>query len=235
VKLIERQISLGKDSYHHGDLKNALIEAGLQIISREGIDDLSIRSVAKKIGVSHAAPYRHFKNKEDLIVAIALTGYQIRGEEVDMALKNGSDNPWSQLISLAKADIVFAENHPDYFRVMYRDYIKNKKDYPDLFLALSEAFQQWVGIIKECRKRSCPKGEIPTFLYRGKKSAMPCSTKEKTLSREEAEKRDAEIAALAMISLIQGYASFIIDNRKSPVLGKPVQIDLITRKLWDLV
>ena len=226
---------MAEKKYHHGDLKNALIEAGLQLISRKGIDDLSIRSVAKKIGVSHTAPYRHFKNKENLIVAIALTGFRIRQEKIDRALEKESDDPWAQLICLARAEIAFAEQHPDYFRVMFRDYIKNKKDYPDLFQAFNEGFRQWVGIISECRKRGYPEKEIPASPNKLKKSSLTLSKKEKMVSPEEAEPPDVEITALAMISLIQGYASLIIDNQKNPVIGRPLQIDLITRKLWELV
>jgi len=57
-------------SYHHGDLKNALIEAGIRIVHKEGVQQLSLRKVAAKCGVSHAAPYKHFKDKESLLEAM---------------------------------------------------------------------------------------------------------------------------------------------------------------------
>ena len=62
-----------KDNYHHGDLRNALIEAGIKIINENGEDALSLRKVAAACGVSHAAPYAHFPDKESLLSAIKET------------------------------------------------------------------------------------------------------------------------------------------------------------------
>ena len=59
-----------KDNYHHGNLREALIEAGLKLINEEGENNLSLRKVASLCDVSHAAPYAHFKDKEELIEAI---------------------------------------------------------------------------------------------------------------------------------------------------------------------
>jgi AcrR family transcriptional regulator len=58
-------------TYHHGDLKNALIQAGMEILAEEGLGSLSLRKVAKQAGVSHAAPYAHFNDKQALIAAIS--------------------------------------------------------------------------------------------------------------------------------------------------------------------
>ncbi len=63
-------------SYHHGDLKSALIDAALQILDTRGIEALSLRSIASEVGVSHMAPYAHFKNKTELFQAIAASGFQ---------------------------------------------------------------------------------------------------------------------------------------------------------------
>ena len=63
-------------SYHHGDLKSALIDAALQILDTRGIEALSLRALASEVGVSHMAPYAHFKNKTELFQAIAASGFQ---------------------------------------------------------------------------------------------------------------------------------------------------------------
>src|SRR5512147_1727830 len=65
-----------KKAYHHGDLKNALIEAGADILSKDGVSGLSLRKVALKAGVSHTAPYAHFADKQALIAAISTDGYR---------------------------------------------------------------------------------------------------------------------------------------------------------------
>ena len=63
-------------NYHHGDLKNALINAGVEILAGDGVGGLSLRKVAKQAGVSHAAPYAHFADKQALIAAISTEGYK---------------------------------------------------------------------------------------------------------------------------------------------------------------
>ena len=59
-----------RQTYHHKDLRNALIEAGIQLVSTEGVNAFSLRKVAAACGVSHAAPYSHFQNKEELLEAM---------------------------------------------------------------------------------------------------------------------------------------------------------------------
>lgn len=212
--------------YHHGDLKNALIEEGLKVITKVGMDALSIRYVANKIGVSSAAPYRHFKNKEELIVAIAIHGFEILMKEIDEAMEKTPDDPADQLMGFAKALIAFAVSHPDYYRIMYRDYIKNKTEYPNLFQAFDISFQRLVDIIANCRKerRSGGGKASPSENVKGRKQ-----------SQAKAERLDAEITALAASSLLHGYSSMIIDNQKDATVGSKTQIELVTGKLLNLI
>lgn len=75
--------------YHHGDLKSALIESGRKLLKNKGIEALSLRTLASDVGVSHMAPYAHFKNKSELFQAIAADGFNelaMRQEEVDVSL-----------------------------------------------------------------------------------------------------------------------------------------------------
>ena len=64
------------NTYHHGNLKEALIAAGLEILSEQGVEGLSLRKVAKKVGVSHTAPYNHFSDKQALLAAISTAGHE---------------------------------------------------------------------------------------------------------------------------------------------------------------
>ncbi|PLS69654.1 MAG: hypothetical protein CV045_00830 [Cyanobacteria bacterium M5B4] len=63
-------------SYHHGDLKQALISAALEVVAQEGAKNLSLRQVAKRVGVSHNAPYRHFPDRDALLAALAEEGFR---------------------------------------------------------------------------------------------------------------------------------------------------------------
>ena len=111
-----------KEKYHHGDLRNALIEAGLEILTQEGENALSLRKVARKVGVSHAAPYRHFANKEILIAAIADEGYQKLEAQMKEAIAQFPDDSSVQLIELGWAYIQFALENPSHLRVMFTDF-----------------------------------------------------------------------------------------------------------------
>ena len=126
-----------KDNYHHGDLRNALIEAGLKIINVSGKDSLSLRKVASACGVSHAAPYAHFSDKESLIEAIKQTVTDGFIKELDDAIhgpqiKSAED----AILAMGERYILFFRNHPDYFHFLFqRENIQihtdMSKEYPD--------------------------------------------------------------------------------------------------------
>ena len=82
-----------KKSYHHGDLKNALIKAGIEILAQEGVGELSLRKVAQKAGVSHTAPYAHFTDKQALIAAISTEGFRLLHGQVAAATHMYADDP----------------------------------------------------------------------------------------------------------------------------------------------
>jgi AcrR family transcriptional regulator len=87
--------------YHHGDLKNALIEAGIQILSQDGLHALSLRKVAQKAGVSHAAPYAHFPDKQALIAAISTEGFRRLYASLEAVTARHAGDPLSQLSEAA--------------------------------------------------------------------------------------------------------------------------------------
>ena len=101
-------------SYHHGNLEEALIEAGIEIITREGPESLSLRRVAATCGVSHAAPYKHFKDKDSLILAMRnhIAGKFTAVLEASLTENRGIEN---SMIHLAQAYLGFFMENPHYF------------------------------------------------------------------------------------------------------------------------
>ena len=147
-----------KNSYHHGDLKNALIQAGIEILSREGVNGLSLRKVARKAGVSHAAPYAHFTDKQALVAAISTAGYEKLYDKVYDAVQHYQGDPLRQFVEAAWAYVEFALTDPDHFKITLSGVVEKEKDYPafvdishksfGLVVELVEAGQR-AGILNE--------------------------------------------------------------------------------------
>ena len=104
-------------SYHHGDLKGALIKSARKILDQEGADALSLRAIAADVGVSHMAPYSHFKNKKSLFQAIAASGFKELSEAMLEASKGLSKAP-DLILQYGATYIEFALAHPQLYRLM---------------------------------------------------------------------------------------------------------------------
>src|SRR5277367_6148177 len=102
--------------YHHGDLRRALLRAAIVIIEREGPSALSLRAVAREAGVSPAAPYHHFKDKSDLLNAIAEAGFEALGDAIKAAVTADTEN---KMGTIGVAYVKFARENPALYRVMY--------------------------------------------------------------------------------------------------------------------
>ena len=137
-----------RKNYHHGDLKNALVKAGIQILSKEGLGGLSLRRVAKKAGVSHTAPYAHFADKQALIAAISTEGYHQLYEQLTTTVETNHGNPQNLLVEVGWAYVQFALKDPELFKVMFSGVIEQEKDYPDFREISQKNFQLLVGIVK---------------------------------------------------------------------------------------
>jgi len=137
--------------YHHGDLKNALIKAGIDILSREGIQGLSLRKVAQKAGVSHAAHYSHFTDKQSLIAAISTEGFRIICDHLESAIKRYRRKPIRQLIEACWSYIQFALSDPAHFKVTLSGVLEREKDYPAFVEMSNKCFAQLVRIVENCQ------------------------------------------------------------------------------------
>jgi AcrR family transcriptional regulator len=122
--------------YHHGDLRRALLDAALALVTEHGPAALSLREVARRAGVSHAAPAHHFRNKAGLLTAVAAEGYR----SLAAALASAAGDFRAQGV----AYVVFATDHPAHFAVMRAPDLLNLDD-PDLDAARAEAGRQLRG------------------------------------------------------------------------------------------
>jgi len=105
--------------YHHGDLREALLEAGLAIIAETGIGELSLRQVARRAGVSHNAPYHHFADKSSLLAALAEQGFAALAGEIQVA-RAAAGGPRARLEAVGIGYVRFALRAPAQFRLMFR-------------------------------------------------------------------------------------------------------------------
>lgn len=137
--------------YHHGDLKNALIKAGVEILSKEGVGGVSLRKVAKRAGVSHSAPYAHFKDRQSLIAAISTEGFRQLYTELDTAVLAHADDPKEQLVEAAWAYVQFAMNNTDTFKIMFSGLLEKEKDYPSFVEISGQTFDRVVEIVRVCQ------------------------------------------------------------------------------------
>jgi len=139
-------------TYHHGDLKNALIKAGVEILAEEGIGGLSLRKVAKQAGVSHAAPYSHFSDKQALIAAISTEGFKQLYSQIESVIEEHQGNPETLLIETAWAYVQFAQHAPDRFKLMFSSVLEKEKEYAEFVEISQENFSQLVKIIEICQQ-----------------------------------------------------------------------------------
>lgn len=101
-------------TYHHGDLRSALLGAASELIEEQGLGAMSLREVARRAGVSHNAPYRHFPDRDSLLAELAAEGFRQLGEA--MAAKQGR--------AMGEAYVRFALEHPSRFRLMFGGQLK---------------------------------------------------------------------------------------------------------------
>ncbi|WP_372783174.1 TetR/AcrR family transcriptional regulator [Phenylobacterium sp.] len=115
--------------YHHGDLRRALIDAASRLLEAEGPSALSLRAVAREAGVSPAAPYHHFKDKGELLEAVAHEGWTLLDQALARA-KAEAPSPREAMNNLGVAYVCFARENPALYRVMY-DTARDKEALPD--------------------------------------------------------------------------------------------------------
>lgn len=122
--------------YHHGNLREALLEAAEKALESGGAQSISLRELSRELGVSHTSPRRHFVDKQALLNALALRGFERFGEALGRAAKQGGPDFKGRLIKMSRAYVGFALKHPTLLSLMFE--AKHLPDAPRELLETSE-------------------------------------------------------------------------------------------------
>ena len=142
--------------YHHGHLREALLQAAIQLIAEVGPAGFTLREVARRAGVSHNAPYRHFPDREDLLAAVDAQGFR----ELDEAMLEAVTHHRSSVGRLKRAGVAYVEfalRRPEHFTVMF-DAAVSKQKTPDSAEAAGQAFGTLLSLVKTCQDE----GRLPS-------------------------------------------------------------------------
>jgi AcrR family transcriptional regulator len=120
-----------KTSYHHGNLREELVQQGLAILEEQGLAALTMREIARRTGVTATAPLHHFENKAALLAAMSTFGFRMLFEQRMRALKDQRD-PRERLLSVMLSYLEFAREHPRLFLLMHGPEIPDKSVHPEL-------------------------------------------------------------------------------------------------------
>lgn len=124
-----RSIAKPAGRFHHGDLRRALLEAAGQLLERDGPLGVGLRAAARLAGVSQAAPYRHFADKEAMLAALAERGLSELADRLAGAAR-GASGAAGALPAIAEAYVSFAAGRPHLFRLMFGPEVADKERYP---------------------------------------------------------------------------------------------------------
>ena len=148
--------------YHHGHLRESLLQAAIQLIAEVGPAGFTLREVARRAGVSHNAPYRHFPDREDLLAAVAAQGFRELNDAMLEAVRH-QRNSVGRLKRAGLAYVEFALRRPEHFTVMF-DAAVSKHKTPDSAEAAGQAFGTLVSLVKRCQDEGrLPSGDLRQF------------------------------------------------------------------------
>jgi AcrR family transcriptional regulator len=152
----------GRRGYHHGNLREVLIRATRDLIAERGLAGFSFAEAARAAGVSSAAPYRHFRDKQALIADVALQGFERFATELERAWNDGRPTPLTAIENVGRAHLGFARDEPAYFSAMFEAGIALDSQ-PDLSQAAERAF----AVLRRATEAVCatlPKHSRPPVL-----------------------------------------------------------------------
>lgn len=185
--------------YHHGDLRHALIVAGLQLLTEGGAASLDLRKVAREVGVSHSASYYHFPDKQSFLAAINEEGFHRLAHAIQDALNTAPDTPFDHLQAITRAYLLFAQGNPALMREMFSGLTIEREAFPSLHAALKEMYRFYIEVVK----RGQEQGKVI--------DGDPC-----------------ELASVVW-SLLHGTAMLLIEHQMRPYADGPTEIERMVR------
>lgn len=192
-------------AYHHGDLRNALIQAGLELLAEGGARELDLRKVARRAGVSHAAPYRHFADKQALIAAINEEGFQRLAERIQSTLREAPDESFEQLLGVALAYVFFAQENPWLMREMFSGLTIERETFTSLQVASKSVYHIYAEVLR--------RGQVSGEIVDGDPAAL----------------------AGVLWSVLHGLAMLIIEDQMHPYADGQEGTERVTRYTIEML
>lgn len=159
------RIAKKSGAYHHGDLRRVLLDTALRVIEHDGVAALSLQALTRKAGVSSGAPYHHFQNRDELLIAIADQGFELLLAEMVRSSADASDDPLAQLRALGIGYVRFSLAHRGHFRVMFRPELQGLLTEPEQRYG-AKTFALLRSAVARCQEaRLAPSGDpLPLVL-----------------------------------------------------------------------
>jgi AcrR family transcriptional regulator len=137
--------------YHHGDLKAALVDGAIELIAERGVRGFSLAELSRRLGVTAAAPYRHFANRDELLAAVAVRALHAFVEALS-ARSSPTDPPEQRLAAMAAEYVRFAAGQPALLGVVFGVGLDKKAQHPEL----RQAYEDVEGVLEVCVAELCP-------------------------------------------------------------------------------
>jgi AcrR family transcriptional regulator len=151
--------------YHHGDLRRALVEEAVRTIQLKGVEQLTLRAVGERLGVSRTALYRHFSDKQALLAAVGREGFRMLRLALSGAWEqNGRGREGFEAMGVAY--VQFAVTHPSHYRVMFGGFIESRSKDAEFVEEAAAAFQVLVDALVEQQQAGLVRGDDPLLLAR---------------------------------------------------------------------
>lgn len=144
-------MTTSRTSYHHGDLRAALIDETERMIADNELGRVTLQELGRRLGVARSAPYRHFKNKNELLCEVATRAFE-RSRDLSRAIRlDPALAPAAQLRALARAYFEFAVENPDFYRLMYREGLVGEAESPALAAMREQDFAELVLMLERAQ------------------------------------------------------------------------------------